>query len=51
MGVPTVAVYADDAFLRPHLTIARFAGTKVDAAEFASLDLRALKRLDGHWSS
>jgi hypothetical protein len=51
MGVPTVAVYADDAFLRPHLTIARLAGTKVDAAEFASLDLRAVKRLDGHWPS
>jgi ADP-heptose:LPS heptosyltransferase len=48
MGVPTVAVYADDALLRPHLTIARQAGAQVGAAEFASLDLRALRRLDGN---
>jgi hypothetical protein len=46
MGVPTVAVYADDAFLRPHLTIARHAGTRVGAAEFTTLDLRALRRVD-----
>ena len=46
MGVPAVAVYADDALLRPHLTIARQAGAQVGAAEFASLDLRALRRLD-----
>jgi hypothetical protein len=45
MGVPAVAVYADDAFLRPHLTIARQAGMKTGAAEFATLDLRAARRL------
>ncbi len=50
MGVPTVAVYADDALLRPHLTIARQAGAQVGAAEFAALDLRALRRIDGGWS-
>lgn len=49
MGVPTVAVYADDALLRPHLTIARQAGAEVGAAEFASLDLRALRRIDVGW--
>jgi hypothetical protein len=47
MGVPTVAVYSDDALLRPHLTIARQAGAQVGAAEFAALDLRALRRIDG----
>jgi len=49
MGTPTVAVYADDALLRPHLTIARQAGARVGAAEFASLDLRALRRIDAGW--
>lgn len=49
MGVPTVAVYADDALLRPHLTIARQAGGRVGAAEFAPLDLRALRRIDVGW--
>lgn len=52
MGVPTVAVYADDALLRPHLTIARQAGMQAGAAEFASLDLRALRRIDAAaWSA
>lgn len=46
LGVPTVAVFVDDALLRPHLTIARQAGARVGAAEFAALDLRALRRLD-----
>ena len=46
VGVPTVAVYADDALLRPHLMIARQAGSRVGAAEFSSLDLRALRRID-----
>ena len=46
MGVPTVAVYADDALLRPHLTIARQAGAQIGAAEFAALDLRALRRIE-----
>jgi hypothetical protein len=47
MGVPTVAAYMDDALLRPHLTIARQAGTQVGAAEFATLDIRALRRIEG----
>jgi len=51
MDVPTVAVYADDALLRPHLMIARQAGAHVGAAEFASLDLRALERIDGRWGA
>jgi hypothetical protein len=45
MGVPTVAVYADDAFLRLHMAIARQAGTQAGAAEFTPLDIRALTRL------
>lgn len=49
MGVPTVAAYADDALLGPHLAIARQVGWRVSAAEFASLDIRALKRLDASW--
>jgi ADP-heptose:LPS heptosyltransferase len=46
MGVPTVAVYGDDALLRPHLTVATQAGRRLDAAEFATLDLRAVRRID-----
>lgn len=46
MGVPTVAAYADDSFLGPHLAIARHAGLRAAAAEFASLDLRAVRRLE-----
>jgi hypothetical protein len=44
-GVPTIAVYADDRQLGPHLMAARLAGRRADAAEFAPLDLRALQRL------
>jgi hypothetical protein len=44
MGVPTVAVYEDDRFLSPHLLIARQAGQRASAAEFTTLDLRALSR-------
>jgi hypothetical protein len=44
MGVPTVAVYEDDSFLSPHLLIARQAGQRTGAAEFTTLDLRALSR-------
>jgi hypothetical protein len=45
MGVPTVAVHADDSLLGPHLTVARQAGWRANAAEFAPLDLRALRRI------
>lgn len=44
-GVPTVAVYADDRQLAPHLLVARFAGRRVGAADFVPLDLRALQQL------
>lgn len=44
-GVPTVAVYADDRQLTPHLMVARYAGRRVGAADFATLDLRALQKL------
>jgi len=45
LGVPTVAVYENDRILAPHLLIARQAGALVGAAEFATVDLRALGRL------
>jgi hypothetical protein len=44
-GVPTVAVYADDRQLAPHLLVARSAGRRVGAADFVPLDLRALQKL------
>ena len=44
-GVPTVAVYADDRQLAPHLLVARFAGRRVGAADFVPLDLRAFQKL------
>jgi hypothetical protein len=44
-GVPTVAVYADDRQLAPHLLVARSAGRRVGAADFVPLDLRALHQL------
>jgi hypothetical protein len=46
MGVPTVAVYDDDRPLTSHLLIARQAGALAGAAEFTSIDLRALQRVD-----
>jgi hypothetical protein len=44
-GVPTVAVYADDRQLAPHLLVARLAGRRIGAADFIPLDLRALRKL------
>ena len=41
LGVETVAVYADDRQLAPHLLVARQAGRRVGAADFALIDLRA----------
>jgi hypothetical protein len=46
LGTPTVAVYGDDRMLAPHLFIARQAGRQAGAAEFSTLDLRALECLD-----
>lgn len=45
LGVPTVALYDSDHLLAPHLFVARQAGARSGAAEFAPLDLRALSRL------
>ena len=41
LGTPTVAVYADDKQLAPHLYVARQAGRRLAAAAFLPLDLRA----------
>jgi len=45
LGVPTVAVYADDRFLAAHLYAARYAYRRMGAARFSVVDLRALARL------
>lgn len=45
LGVPTVALYEHDRLLAPHLFVARHAGARERAAEFTTLDLRALDRL------
>lgn len=47
LGTPTVAAYADDRQLAPHLYVARQAMRRAGAAEFATVDLRAGVRLDG----
>ena len=44
LGVPTTAVFADDQLLGMQLMIARQAGRAAGAAEFATLDLRAIRR-------
>jgi hypothetical protein len=44
-GVPTVAVYADDRQLAPHLFVARQIGRRIGAADFLPLDLRALQHV------
>lgn len=45
LGVPTVALFADDRLLTPHLLVARHAYRAAGAARFAALDLRAVDRL------
>jgi hypothetical protein len=45
LGVPTVAVYADDRYLSAHLYAARYAYRRMGAARFSVVDLRALARL------
>ena len=45
LGVPTTAVFADDQLLGTHLMIARQAMRTKGAAEFSTLDLRAVDRL------
>lgn len=46
MGVPTVALYADDRQLALHLLVARQAARRLGAAELSLIDLRALDRLE-----
>ena len=51
LGVPTIAVFADDRHLTSHLLVARQAYRSAGAARFAALDLRAtarLRLLEGH---
>ena len=45
LGVPAVAVYADDRFLSAHLYAARYAYRRMNAARFSVVDLQALTRL------
>ena len=45
LGVPTVAVYADDRYLAGHLYAARYAYRRMKAARFSVVDLRALGQL------
>jgi hypothetical protein len=45
LGVPTVAVYADDRYLSSHLYAARYAYRRMKAARFSVVDLQALARV------
>jgi hypothetical protein len=45
LDVPAVALYDSDRLLAPHLLVVRQAGKRADAAEFTTLDLRAVARL------
>jgi hypothetical protein len=47
LGVPTVAVYDNDHLLATHLFVTRQAVARAGAAEFATLDFRALDRIGG----
>jgi hypothetical protein len=46
LGVPTLALYADDRLLTTHLTVARKVFRAIGAAPFVTADVRALGRLD-----
>ena len=46
LGTDTLAVYADDHFLTPHLYAARHAYSSMDAARFTSMDLAVLDDID-----
>jgi hypothetical protein len=46
LGTDTLAVYADDHFLTPHLYAARHAYNSMDAARFTSMDLAVLDHMD-----
>jgi len=43
LGVPTVALFGDDRFLREHLYVARHAYSAMGAASFATVDVNALE--------
>jgi hypothetical protein len=45
LGVPTVAVYADDRYLASHLYAARYVYRRMKAARFSVVDLQALAHL------
>jgi hypothetical protein len=46
LGTETLAVYADDHFLTPHLYAARHAYNSMDAARFTPMDLAVLDQVD-----
>ena len=46
LGTDTLAVYADDHFLTPHLYAARHAYNSMDAARFTPMDLAVLDQID-----
>lgn len=46
LGTETLAVYADDHFLTPHLYAARHAYDSMDAARFTPMDLAVLDQVD-----
>jgi hypothetical protein len=46
LGTDTLAVYADDHFLTPHLYAARHAYASIDAARFTAMDLAVLDHID-----
>jgi hypothetical protein len=46
LGTDTLAIYADDHFLTPHLYAARHAYASMDAARFTPMDLAVLHNLD-----
>lgn len=46
LGTDTLAIYADDHFLTPHLYAARHAYASTDAARFVPLDLSVFDQLD-----
>ena len=46
LGTDTLAVYADDHFLTPHLYAARHAYSSMDAARFTPMDLAVLNQID-----
>ena len=46
LGTDTLAVYADDHFLTPHLYAARHAYASMNAARFTTIDLSVLEQID-----